>query len=213
MGFLRRLRAIHRPPRTQTQRTIAVIKALGAIAPALVCRDVYYPGAKHLVPILQLLIPGIDLVGGTRTICMMCTLTSTIERSIEDGKIGRRARAFPVLIGNFVKQLCTTTFLIEVSQYIKFGDLTSRSITMSADIDSCTPANVDIPNGFSLASLGEVRIDVEFSDGLSLSNDEEDALLRESTADFPDWIANFIRRVILLFDNLPEEAGGATEGQ
>ena len=28
-----------------------------------------------------------------------------------------------------------------------------------------------------------------------------------------DWIANFIRRVILLFDNLPEEAGGATEGQ
>lgn len=160
----------------ETQRTIAVIKALGAIAPALVCRDVYYPGAKHLVPILQLLIPGIDLNDPSKT-------------------------------------LCTTTFLIEVSQYIKFGDLTSRSITMSADIDSCTPANVDIPNGFSLASLGEVRIDVEFSDGLSLSNDEEDALLRESTADFPDWIANFIRRVILLFDNLPEEAGGATEVQ
>lgn len=46
----------------QTQRTIAVIKALGAVAPAIVSRDVYYPGAKHLVPILQLLIPGIDLV-------------------------------------------------------------------------------------------------------------------------------------------------------
>lgn len=84
---------------------------------------------------------------------------------------------------------------------------------MSADVDSCTPANVDIPNGFSPTSLGEVHIGVEFSDGRSLSRDEEDALLRESTADFPDWIANFIRRVILLFDNLPEEAGGATEGQ
>jgi hypothetical protein len=47
---------------TKTQRTIAVIKALGAVAPAIVSRDVYYPGAKHLVPILQLLIPGIDLV-------------------------------------------------------------------------------------------------------------------------------------------------------
>lgn len=46
----------------QTQRTIAVIKALGAIAPAIVSRTVYYGGAKHLVPILQLLIPGIDLV-------------------------------------------------------------------------------------------------------------------------------------------------------
>ena len=47
----------------QTQRTISIIKALGAIAPAIVCRDVYYPGAKFLVPLLQLLIPGIDLVG------------------------------------------------------------------------------------------------------------------------------------------------------
>jgi Proteasome-substrate-size regulator, mid region len=46
----------------QTQRTIAVIKALGAVASAIVSRDVYYPGAKYLVPILQLLIPGIDLV-------------------------------------------------------------------------------------------------------------------------------------------------------
>ena len=46
----------------QTQRTIAVIKALGAVAPAIVSRDVYYAGAKHLIPILQLLIPGIDLV-------------------------------------------------------------------------------------------------------------------------------------------------------
>lgn len=49
-------------PTSQTQRTIAVIKALGAVAPAIVSRNVYYPGAKHLVPILQLLIPGIDLV-------------------------------------------------------------------------------------------------------------------------------------------------------
>jgi hypothetical protein len=46
----------------QTHRTIAIIKALGAIAPAIVSRQVYYAGAKHLIPILQLLIPGIDLV-------------------------------------------------------------------------------------------------------------------------------------------------------
>ncbi|KAF9036519.1 hypothetical protein BDZ89DRAFT_1100671 [Hymenopellis radicata] len=45
----------------ETQRTIAVIKALGAVAPAIASRQVYYPGAKHLAPILQLLIPGIDL--------------------------------------------------------------------------------------------------------------------------------------------------------
>ncbi|KAI0932581.1 hypothetical protein AcV5_004237 [Taiwanofungus camphoratus] len=53
----------------ETQRTISVIKALGAIAPALVCRDVYYPGAKHLIPILELLLPGIDLNDPPKTAC------------------------------------------------------------------------------------------------------------------------------------------------
>ncbi|KAJ7462702.1 hypothetical protein B0H11DRAFT_2310714 [Mycena galericulata] len=52
----------------ETQRTIAVIKALGAVAPAIVSRKVYYPGAKHLIPILQLLIPGIDLNDPTKTL-------------------------------------------------------------------------------------------------------------------------------------------------
>lgn len=48
---------------SQTHRTQALIQALGAIAPAIVNRSVYYPGAKHLLPILNLLLPGIDLVG------------------------------------------------------------------------------------------------------------------------------------------------------
>jgi proteasome activator subunit 4 len=47
---------------TETRRTTAMIKALGAVAAAIVSRDVYYPGAKHLLPILDLLVPGIDSV-------------------------------------------------------------------------------------------------------------------------------------------------------
>jgi proteasome activator subunit 4 len=90
--------------------------------------------------------------------------------------------------------------------------LTSRSISLSADVDSSTPPNIDIPNGLSSITLCDIHIESELSDDLLPSKDEEDALLRESTAGFPDWIASFIRRVILLFDNLPEEAGGATEG-
>jgi proteasome activator subunit 4 len=85
---------------------------------------------------------------------------------------------------------------------------------MSADVDSSAPQNVDIPSRIAIVSLGDGHIEEELvDDGPLLSVDEEDNLLRESTADFPDWIASFIRRVILLFDNLPEEAGGATEGQ
>ena len=83
---------------------------------------------------------------------------------------------------------------------------------MSADVDSSTPANVDIPNGYSV-SFGDVHIEADLNDGPLLTMDEEDALLRESTEGFTDRIASFIRRVILLFDNLPEEAGGATEGK
>lgn len=52
----------------------------------------------------------------------------------------------------------------------------------------------------------------------ALSNAEEDALLRETTSRFTDWVAAFIRRVILLLENLPEEGtdgtprGGESEG-
>jgi proteasome activator subunit 4 len=189
-----------------------VIKALGAIAPALVSREVYYPGAKYLVPILHLLIPGIDLVRIPQRPPRRSTLMSIIERSVKNGRTTLRVCIACLDKNNPIIQLCTTTFLIEISQYIKFGDLTSRNIALSDDVDSCTPANVDIPNGLPIVSLSDGHIEYELNDGPLPSMDEEDASLRESTSGFPDWIANFIRRVILLFDNLPEEAGGATEG-
>lgn len=52
---------------TETRRTTAMIKALGAVALAIVSRDVYYGGAKHLLDILELLVPGIDMVCGGST--------------------------------------------------------------------------------------------------------------------------------------------------
>jgi len=66
---------------------MAVIKALGAVAPAIVSRGVYYPGAKHLVPILQLLIPGIDLVRYIRLSVQAYLLIMSSERSSEDGEL------------------------------------------------------------------------------------------------------------------------------
>jgi len=52
---------------------------------------------------------------------------------------------------------------------------------------------------------------------LQLTREMEDALLRDSTGGFASWVASFIRRVIQLLENLPEEvahgsAGGTTEG-
>jgi proteasome activator subunit 4 len=50
-----------------------------------------------------------------------------------------------------------------------------------------------------------------------LSSEEEDVLLKDTTASFADWVTSFIRRVIQLLENLPEEgedgtAGGPSEG-
>ncbi|KAF8624763.1 hypothetical protein AX15_005657 [Amanita polypyramis BW_CC] len=167
----------------ETQRTIAIIKALGAVAPALVSREVYYPGAKYLVPILQLLIPGIDLNDPSKT-------------------------------------LCTTAFLVEISQYIQIGDLTVtddgiRNQSPLTDSELAIPA--DTRGSYPYISL-EGEEGLESNPDLHLSREEEDELVKDSTASFPDWVASFIRRVIQLFENLPEEgphgtAGGASEVQ
>lgn len=54
---------------TETRRTTAMIRALTATGVALVSRDVYYAGAKNLMPILDLLVPGIDPVRLSVSFC------------------------------------------------------------------------------------------------------------------------------------------------
>ena len=115
------------------------------------------------------------------------------------------------------RQLCTTAFLSEVSQYIKLGDLTAESYVKTSDL-------VDSPAREEMAIDGNTFIIESCPPGIepgmesTLSRQEEDALLKVSTGDLPDWTANFIRRVILLLENLPDEdssgnADGATEGK
>ena len=47
---------------TETRRTTAMIRTLTAVGVSIVSREVYYPGAKDLMNILDLLAPGIDPV-------------------------------------------------------------------------------------------------------------------------------------------------------
>ncbi|KAF7319927.1 Membrane protein [Mycena kentingensis (nom. inval.)] len=150
----------------ETQRMLAVIKALGAIAPAIVSRKVYYPGAKHLIPILQLLIPGIDLNDPSKT-------------------------------------LHTTQFLVEIGQCIMFSD------AMPAHQDSESMARTTTQRTRPPAlDFNDMDVDMEFP---RLSDPEEDALLRDTTGSFADWVTQFIRRVYQLQENLPEEGGGSSE--
>ncbi len=111
----------------------------------------------------------------------------------------------------------TTHFLVEISQYIKFGDLTSVEVISAAD---------DVQMVYPETPLDSTKPPVLFIDmpdntdgDAHLTMQEEDALLKESTASFADWITSFIRRVILLLENLPEEGldgvprSGATESK
>ncbi|KZW02065.1 hypothetical protein EXIGLDRAFT_736784 [Exidia glandulosa HHB12029] len=164
---------------TETHRTIAVIKALGAVALAIVSRKNYYAGAKYLLTILELLIPGIDLNDPSKT-------------------------------------LCTTAFLVEISQYIKFGDLSE--VHVNGVVDE-TGDGRGAP-GFNAADTRTtMRLDPNSSFESQFSEAEEDALVREASQGFADWVTSFFRRVILLMENLPEEsnvggrAGGDVEAQ
>ena len=47
----------------ETHRTTAVLSMLGGIALPLVSDRIWFGGRKHLVPLLDLCLPGIDLVG------------------------------------------------------------------------------------------------------------------------------------------------------
>ncbi|KAK7064490.1 membrane protein [Favolaschia claudopus] len=161
----------------ETHRTISVIKALGAVAPAIVSRKVYYPGAKHLVPILELLLPGIDLNDPSKT-------------------------------------LHTTEFLVEISQYIMFADITpvyrdpdsTSSLAPSRVVSRAATPSLLMPS----FSLDELQLDMEFP---RLSDEEEDMLVQDTTGSFADWVTQFIRRVYQLQESLPEEGGGASEVQ
>ncbi|KAH8835425.1 hypothetical protein DL96DRAFT_1702409 [Flagelloscypha sp. PMI_526] len=165
---------------TETERTLAVIKALGAVAPALVCRRVYYSGAKFLVPILQLLIPGIDL----------------------HRMIPRRLFA----------QLAS---LLRFPESIKFSDLAAKTETNGTGTPGSLPSTPGLsrPQRPKMASFPsfEFRDEVLDSD-VPLTSQEEDDMLRDTTTDLPDWVANLIRRVILLLENLPEESANGTSG-
>ncbi|KZT61305.1 hypothetical protein CALCODRAFT_514830 [Calocera cornea HHB12733] len=161
---------------TETDRTTAVISALSACGPALVTRSIFPAGAKHLLTILELCVPGIDLNDPTKT------------------------------------QL-TTSFLLEVLQHIKIGDLTVPEVPLENGVgERDEMGNIRSP------TMPKVSLEAIADGGDPISpiievvgEDEEDKLLRESTSRFSTWLSSFFGRVFLMMDNLPEDPEGASE--
>lgn len=113
-------------------------------------------------------------------------------------------------------QLCTTAFIVEISQYIMIGDLSSAPDPSTTHADIVPLGSVGRVDSTPFFSAGDIEAR-EYGVEPRLSNKEEDALLKDTTGSFADWVTSLIRRVIQLFENLPEEgthgsAGGESEG-
>ena len=95
-------------------------------------------------------------------------------------------------------------------------DLSAITVT-SSDDTGILKSKKKIPS-FKLDGLGFYEGTDSMDDIPLLNDDDEDALLKDSTASFADWVTGFIRRVIILLENLPEEGinglstGGTSEG-
>ncbi|KAG6889358.1 hypothetical protein C0995_001423 [Termitomyces sp. Mi166 len=144
----------------ETHRTTAVLNMLAGVALPLVSESTWSGGQRHLIPLLELSIPGIDLNDPSKT-------------------------------------MCTTMFIVSVVQHIKLGDLTKSSSGISYFSDD---TNAIMDNVFDVRQGAD-------TDMPALSKEEARSLVRDSTASFADWVTSLVRRILALYENLPEEGG------
>lgn len=107
-----------------------------------------------------------------------------------------------------VKTICATMFISSVVQHIKIADVSMHQVGVGLSSDA--PAE-DVGD----TDTAELPAGVDSPTMPTLSREEERALARESTAGFADWVTSLFRRVLALFENLPEEGGkkGTTGGK
>lgn len=129
---------------TETHRTSSVLSILTDIALPLFSRDHYPAGGKHLLPLLQLAIPGIDMNDPVKTISSLMFVSSALM-------------SIPIFDQTHIQ-------------------------------DDYYPVEDD---------LGV--------EGAVLSRETEDHLVKTTTGEFEEWLAKFMRRVFVIFENLPQE--------
>ncbi|KAH9964279.1 hypothetical protein BC827DRAFT_1190239 [Russula dissimulans] len=147
----------------ETHRTTAVLSMVASVSLPLSSEKVWLGGQKHILPLLEMCIPGIDLNDPAKTIC-------------------------------------ATMFIIAVVQNIKIGDLSSTQSGLSFSSDA-PGESMDVDEWLPLSN------GTELGAYPSLSKAEERTLVRESAAGFADWVTSLFRRVLSLYEVLPEEGG------
>ena len=143
----------------ETHRTTAVLSTLSGVAIPLVSEKVWLGGQKHVLPLLELSLPGIDLV---------CSPVPPLFHVASDSGTQNDP----------TKTVCATMFIAAIVQAgIKIGDLTHHvGLPLASDAPGDEMMAVDeeditIPEGTEPG-------------GPTLSREDERALVRDSTAGF-----------------------------
>ncbi|KAG6820769.1 hypothetical protein H0H93_012033 [Arthromyces matolae] len=144
----------------ETHRTTAVLNMLSGVTLPLVSESVWSGGQRHIVPLLELCIPGIDLNDPSKT-------------------------------------MCATVFIFSVVQHIKIADLTKSASGITYGPDD---TDVAMDNDLDIGEGNDTVIP-------ALSKEESRSLVRDTTASFADWVTSLVRRILALYENLPEEGG------
>ena len=104
---------------------------------------------------------------------------------------------------------CLTSCLFIIKAFSAIGPVTDLT---RADLPKGSAPAV---NGSHAANgVNGSHMQIDRAEEPELSQEEEDDLLRQSTAGFPDFLTRFFKAVFTLFDNLPEPGkGGRTGGK
>ncbi|KDN43334.1 hypothetical protein K437DRAFT_274941 [Tilletiaria anomala UBC 951] len=161
-----------------THRTTSVISSLGTMSFPITARHLYPEGAKHLVPLMNLCLPGIDL-------------------------------------NDPIKTIATSVFYLMVVISLKIDDLNRPELSSNEGIS--LQQQHEPPSIMDVDPEMERRLD--FTDEENKAFDEaQHQLVKMSTSAAEEWAVGFFRRVLQLFEALPEEGkngriGGKSEQQ
>ncbi|KAF9535499.1 hypothetical protein CPB83DRAFT_841859 [Crepidotus variabilis] len=77
----------------ETHRTTAVLSTLSGVARPMVTESIWLSGQKHVVPLLELCIPGIDLNDPAKTVCATMFIVSVVQH-IKIGDLSQAGMSF-----------------------------------------------------------------------------------------------------------------------
>ena len=140
----------------ETHRTTAVLGAIAFISRPIVTESQWLGGQKHILPLLELCLPGIDLV------CFNLSFVALMHFT------------WPSHLQNDpTKTICSAMFITVVVRKIKIGDLSATASQVSFDDGMEVDEHVDhIPDG------SDANVPA------NLSREDERSLIRDSTASF-----------------------------